>query len=284
MALLLAGFSALLYGIADFSGGFAAGRSRLLPVLLVSQVVGLATALAAVAALATLGHGLPTRADLAWSCLAGLFGAMGLVMLWGGIAKSIVAIVSPASAVVGAVIPVLFAVLSGERPSATALAGCALCLPAILLLSWEQDAGEHHRHGSVRSALVYGILAGLGFGIFFVALSRAGARAGLWPVVAARVASLLAFLIAWAAAREPFKLERNALAPTLLAGAADMGANILFLLATQCGMLSLVAMITALFPAPTVILARIFLKQRIPPLRFAGLVLALSGAALISVR
>ena len=280
MALILAGFSALLYGIADFSGGFAAGRSRLLSVLLLSQLVGLVTALAA---LAILGHGLPTWHDLAWSFLAGLFGAMGLVMLWGGIAKSIVAIVSPASAVVGAVIPVLFAVLSGERPSAIAFAGCALCLPAILLLSWEQDAGEH-RHGSVRSALGYGVLAGLGFGVFFIALSRTSPRAGLWPIVAARVASFAAFILAWAASRETFKLERNALVPTLLAGAADMGANILFLLATQCGMLSLVAIITSLFPAPTVVLARVFLKQRIPPLRFAGLVLALSGVCLISLR
>lgn len=277
---MLAGFSALLYGIADFSGGFAAGRSRLLSVLLLSQLVGLATALSA---LAILGHGAPTLRDLGWSFLAGLFGSMGMVMLWGGIARSIVAIVSPASAVVGAVIPILFAVLSGERPSATALIGCALCLPAILLLSWE-PAGADQRHGTVRSALAYGTLAGLGFGVFFIALSRTSPQAGMWPIVAARVASFAAFIIVWAVSRQPFKLERKALAPTLLAGAADMGANILFLLATQCGMLSLVSMITALFPAPTVILARIFLNQRIPPLRFAGLVLALSGVGLISLR
>ena len=84
--------------------------------------------------------------------------------------------------------------------------------------------------------------------------------------------------------RQPFKVERAGLTPTLIAGAADMGANLLFLLATQSGLLSLVAIITSLFPAPTVLLARIFLHQRIPPVRLAGLALALTGVGLISLR
>jgi drug/metabolite transporter (DMT)-like permease len=103
-------------------------------------------------------------------------------------------------------------------------------------------------------------------------------------LIAARVASITAFVIAMLIAREPFKIEREGLPATLIAGGADMGANILFLLASQSGMLSLVAIITSLFPAPTVILARIFLHQRIPPARLAGLILALTGVGLISLR
>lgn len=282
MALVLAGLSALLYGIADFSGGYAASRSRLLSVLVLSQLVGTAVALAA---LAVMGQGLPPSRDLAWGFTAGLAGSMGLFMLYGGIAKSVVAIVSPASALVGASIPVLFAVILGERPSTTALMGCGLCLPAIILLTWEADAGEYARESAgVKAALVYGVLAGLGFGIFFVSLSRSHPSAGAWPLVAARVASLSAFAVAMVMARQPFRVERSGLPASLIAGSADMGANILFLLATQSGMLSLVAIVTSLFPAPTVVLARIFLHQKIPPVRLAGLALSLAGVALISVR
>jgi drug/metabolite transporter (DMT)-like permease len=280
MALLLAGFAALSYGIADFCGGFAAGRSRLLPVLFLSQALGL---LVALAALAVLGHGLPSPMDLMWGFLAGLTGSIGLFMLYGGIAKSIVAIVSPASAVVGAILPVLFGLLLGERPSTAAVVGSALCLPAILLLTWE-GAGGPHGGKTIKTALVYGVLAGLGFGFFFISLSRVRPDAGLWPLVAARVASISAFAIALLVRREPFKVGRDGRAPALIAGAADMGANILFLLASQSGLLSLVAIVTSLYPAPTVILARIFLHQRIPPARLAGLALALTGVGLISLR
>ena len=280
MAFLLAGLSALFYGIADFAGGCAARRSRLLPVLLLSQLLGITVA---GLALAAMWPGPPRLQDLLWGLLAGLVGSMGLFMLYGGIARSIVAIVSPTSAVVGAILPVLLGVLLGERPSVTALAGCALCLPAVLLLTREAGGGEHGGR-SVRTALVYGVLAGLGFGVFFAAISRASPGAGLWPLVAARVGSIAASVIALALARQPLRTEREDLAPTLIAGAADMGANIMFLLAAQSGMLSLVVIIVSLSPAPTVILARLFLGQRITPVRWAGLALALTGVGLIGVR
>jgi drug/metabolite transporter (DMT)-like permease len=280
MALLLAGCSALLYGIADFSGGFAAGRSRLLPVLVLSQLLG---TLVVLAALPFLSQGQPSLRDLLWGFLAGLTGSMGLFMLYGGIARSIVAVVSPTSAVVGAIIPVLSGLLLGDRPSAHAILGSLLCLPAILMLSWERGTTATSQR-SVKTALGYGVLAGLGFGVFFTTLSRAGSGSGVWPLLAARVASISAFLLAMFATREPFRVDRRGLAPALVAGAADMGANILFLLASQSGMLSLVAIVTSLFPAPTVLLARVFLHQRIPPVRLAGLFLALAGVGLISLR
>jgi drug/metabolite transporter (DMT)-like permease len=280
MALILAGFAALFYGVADFGGGLAARRSRLLPVLLFSQLVGISVA---AAALAVRWPGLPPLRDLGWGFLAGSFGTLGLYMLYGGIGRSIVAIVSPTSAVAGALLPLLFAVCLGERPSLCALAGCALCLPAVLLLTREADGGEHDRQ-AIRTALGYGVLAGLGFGVFFTAISRAGSGSGLWPLVAARVASIAATLVILAAGRQPVRVEPGDLAPTLAAGAADMGGNILFLLASQSGLLSLVVIITSLSPAPTVLLARLFLAQRITWERWAGLALALTGVGLISLR
>jgi drug/metabolite transporter (DMT)-like permease len=278
--LLMAGFSALLYGIADFSGGFAAGRSRLLPVLVLSQVMGTVVALLAVA---VMGRAHPAWQDLAWGATAGLTGSLGLAMLYGGIARSIVAIVSPVSAVVGAMLPVLFAFALGERPSALALAGCCLCLPAIVLLTWERGSAGR-MEGSIRTALTYGLLAGLGFGLFFVSISRARPSAGFWPMVAARAASLSVFAGALLARRERFSVAWRALPAALLAGSADMVANLLFMLASQTGMLSLAAVITSLYPAPTVLLARFVLGQRLPAVRIAGLALAITGVALISLR
>lgn len=280
MALLLAGLSALLYGIADFSGGYAAGKSRLLSVLILSQIMGTTVALVA---LVFMGSAAPSLRDVLWGFLAGLCGSMGLFMLYGGIAKSIVAIVSPASALVGAIIPVMFALLHGERPSTPAMFGSALCLPAILLLSWERGTDESSQK-SIHLALTYGVLAGLGFGIFFVALSRARPEAGIWPLLGARAASITAFIVAQVFSRQAFRVERSGLGAALIAGAADMGANVLFLLASQSGLLSLVAVITSLFPAPTVILARFVFHQKIPPARLTGLLLALAGVALISLR
>jgi drug/metabolite transporter (DMT)-like permease len=280
MAVILAGLSALFFGIADFGGGFAARRSKLLSILLVSQVLGLAIAGLAVAAR---GSGPPPVPDLLWGFLAGLVGTMGLFMLYGGIARSIVAIVSPTSAVIGALIPVLLGLLLGERPSTTAVIGSALCLPAVLMLTREARGGEHDGR-SIKSALVYGGLAGLGFGLFFTAISRVGPGSGLWPLIAARVASLTATIVAMIVLRQRPRLEPGDLPPTLVAGAADMLANIMFMLACRSGLLSLVVIIVSLSPAPTVILARFFLAQRITAVRWAGMVLALAGVGLISVR
>ena len=280
MAAWLAGWAALAYGVADFCGGFASRRSPVLSVLLASQVVGVLTALALIAAL---GGRPPAPRDLGWGFLAGLIGAFGLFLLYRGIARSIVAIVAPASAVVGAVLPVAFGLALGERPPVPAILGCALCLPAILLLSWEGRC-EPHGKGATRAALGYGTLAGLTFGGFFIALSRTGHGAGAWPLVAARVAAILAFGTAMAATRQRLRIRPGDRILTLVTGTAHMGANFLFLLAAHAGMLSLAAVITSLYPAPTVVLARVFLRQRVPPARMAGLALALAGVALISLK
>ena len=280
MALVLAGWAALCYGVADFCGGFAARRSALLPVLVLSQAAG---TLVAVMAAWALGQAVCSRADLGWGFLAGVTGSLGLFLLYGGLARSIVAIVSPASAMVAALLPVLFGLLLGERPPAPAVAGAALCFPAILLLTWDGDRSTRGGQAA-RTALGYGLLAGLGFGCFFITLSRTHAQAGAWPLVAARAASLTAFAGALLVSRQPFRISRADLPPALASGAADMGANVLFLLAAHGGMLSLVSVIASLYPAPTVLLAGIFMHQRVPPIRLAGLALALTGVALISLR
>lgn len=280
MALLLAGLSAFLYGIADFFGGFASRKSHVFSVLVLSQCIGITITLTTII---IQGHGWPHTADIAWGILAGITGVFGLYMLYKGIAKSIVAIVSPASAVVGAFVSIVFALLHGEQPSIVAIAGSIICLPAIVLLTREGPLGSTEKE-SIRTAFVYGLLSGLGFGVFFISLSRCDSSSGVWPLLAAKLTSIIVTSTIMISTKQPFKIERGGLISALTAGLADMGANILFMVATQLGMLSLVVVITSLFPAPTVILARIFLKQKIPRIRLIGIILALIGVALISTQ
>jgi drug/metabolite transporter (DMT)-like permease len=279
MPILLAGLSALMYGFADFAGGYASSKSHVLSVVVVSQAVGL---LLALAFLAAAGTPFPGAGDLAWGVCAGVMGALGLITLYRGLASSVVAIVSPVSALVSAILPAIYGLAVGERLSGLTLAGSALCVPAILLLSWGGAGGGERK--AIRSAFLQGCLAGLGFGGFFIAVSRTSQASGLWPLVASRCASIAVVTVSMVVARKGLKLLRASRVSALGSGLADMGANIFFLLATRAGPLALVSVVSSLYPAPTVLLGRAFLGQRIPPVRAIGLVLALAGVALISVK
>jgi drug/metabolite transporter (DMT)-like permease len=278
MSVLLAALSALCYGAADFSGGFAARRSPLVPVLVTSQTAG--TLLALTFVLAS-GEAVPAGRDLAWGAAAGVAGAVGLALLYRGIAGGLVAIVSPTAALVGAAIPVAFGILSGERPSPAALAGSALCLPAILLLSWVRGVADRR---ALRSALAHAVLSGTFIGLFFIAVAGSSPGSGLWPILAARGASVTLLVAAAFLSRQRLAVSRAGALPTLVAGVTDMAANVLFLLATREGFLSLAVIVASLYPAPTVLLARVFFREHIPPVRALGLALAVAGIALIGLR
>jgi drug/metabolite transporter (DMT)-like permease len=277
MSVLLAAVSALLYGGADFYGGLATRRSAVSSVLVFSQLVGLAIALAAVAVFRT---ALPGIADLAWGAVAGVCGAAGLAALYTALATTVVAVASPVAAVVGTVLPVALGLAVGERPGPLAWAGIAVALPAVVLLT--AGAGPGAGTGSPRRAALLGTAAGTGFGLFFFAVSRTAPDSGLWPLVAARVSTIALVVLAAAVTGRSLRPERGSIGAILAAGALDMGANIAFLLASRTGMISIAAAVTALYPGPTVLLARIVLRERLTRLRVAGLALALVGVALIS--
>ncbi len=185
MAILLAGLSALLYGAADFCGGLGTRKGSLLAVLVFSQLVGFFLALGAAL---LLGDPLPGIADLGWGALAGACGAAGLAALYTAIATTPVAVASPVASVIGAAIPVLLGVLGGERPTAVHWIGIVLALPAMVLLSAGR-LGPRDRSAARRAAGL-GSLAGLGFGLFFFVIARTSHASGIWPLVAARVATI----------------------------------------------------------------------------------------------
>jgi drug/metabolite transporter (DMT)-like permease len=279
VTIILASLSALLYGLADFSGGWATRRNAVFSVMLVSQAAGLAVALAAAP---LVGPNAPTIADFAWGLAAGLSGAAGISFLYRGLAAHEAAVVSPLSALVGAVVPAAFGLALGESPSTLGKAGALLCLPAIVLLSWE--SGARGPRGAARASLLHGLGAGLGFGGFFILVSRSSSGSGLWPLVAARVGSLSAIAIMIASRRERPSVGRADWPIALFAGAADMAANVLFLLATRSGLLVLTTVVTSLYPAPTVLLAVAVGGQRLTVPKAAGIAVAIAGVALIGLR
>jgi drug/metabolite transporter (DMT)-like permease len=265
-----------MYGAADFCGGLATRRESILPVLVFSQLVGLVVA---VVAAILLREAVPGAHDLLWGIAGGVCGAAGIGALYTAIATSPVAVASPLAAVVGAAIPVILGVASGERPSTLAWVGIAIALPAIVLLAAGRT--EAHAPGSVRRAAVLGTAAGLGFGLFFFAISRTSHASGLWPLVAARCTTVALVGIYAAFAGRSLR-PGHGFPVILLAGALDMGANIAFLLASRIGLLTVAAVVTSLYPGPTVVLALIVFRERMGTARIAGLVLALVGVALIS--
>jgi drug/metabolite transporter (DMT)-like permease len=180
-------------------------------------------------------------------------------------------------------LPLSVGLISGDQPGTMALLGMGLCVPAIFFLSsGSANIGTDKQRAG--SSLYHGLVAGLGFGLFYVALSRPGVHSGFWPLVAARLASISMALVVMLARREPLIIRKGSLIPAILAGILDMAANIMFVLASSSGMLSIAAIIVSLYPVPTVLMARLVFKERITPARGIGLGLSLAGLALISAR
>lgn len=221
--------------------------------------------------------------DVVFGTLGGLAGVVGLVLLYRGLAIGTMSIVAPTTALGAAVIPVGFGLIAGERPASWALAGAALSLLAIYLVSQPGEIGSEGSSGAfVANGLPEAIGAGIGFGVFFILLAETGSGSGLVPLLASRVASVTVLgLLALVAGRELW-LQGGGLRLALAAGIFDAGANALFLAAARTGLLSLVAVLSALYPASTIILARVVLGERIGRTQQLGLVAGLAGVVLIA--
>lgn len=278
MAALLALSAAVAYGVGDFLGGVAARRRPATVVVLWSHVVGLVLLLA----LAPLVGGSASARALTVGAAAGLLGGIGVALFYRGLSVGTMSVVAPVAALLSAAVPVVAGLAAGERPAPAALAGIAIALAAIVAVSRE-PAGAGHPHLRWQP-LALAVGAGLAFGLFFVAIAHAGPGAGLWPLVAARVASVTLFA-ALGAVRLTSRPSppSEALGPIVGCGVLDAGANVCFLLALDHGLMSVVAVLTALYPAGTVLLARYVLGERLGPVQRAGLGLAAVAAVLIAL-
>jgi drug/metabolite transporter (DMT)-like permease len=280
MAALLALISALCYGVSDFSGGLAARRVPATAVVLVSNAVSLVLAVLAVAFLPGSAY---SAGDVAWGAAAGAVGLLGVVLLYRGLAIGPMSVVAPLTAVLSAVVPVVVGVVRGERPGALAVTGVVLALPAMVLIGRESRGSHGGR--LTRRALISALSAGVSFGGFYVLLAQTGPSGGAWPLVGQRAASvaILLGLVAVAAMRRAATSAHGALRLAVIAGFTDFAANLAYVLATHRGLLALVAVISSLYPATTLLLARGLLKERLARQQTAGLLLAAAAVALIAV-
>lgn len=296
LAVFLALASAIGYGCSDFAAGLATRRASVIRVTLMSEAVSVAVV---ALALAVVGADPPSARAVAWGCVAGLAGVSGALALYVGFRHAAFSVAGPLSAVGAAGFSVLAGLLLGERPTALALTGIVLALPAIVGVSASVRAGRHEQpqqgggaaaaersatlaRGRASAGVGYGLVAGACFALLFIGLNRAGSSSGLWPVFCGQAAALAA--VACVAAftgdlRLPGARGGWLAAVTGLTGAP---ATILYFLATHRGLLAIAAVISSLYPAVTIMLARVLLGERLTSVRLAGLTLAAASVALIA--
>jgi drug/metabolite transporter (DMT)-like permease len=277
MGIILALAAALIYGAADFFGGLATKRAVVWAVVFVSGAVGLATALLA---LPLLGVGPPPLRDLALGVMIGLVGLVGIAALYRGLAIARMSVVAPITAVVAAAMPIVYGVLRGERPSLFAIVGIALALGAVALVSRASDEDVAGDPEPQRAGLLLACLSGVGFGLVYVLL--AASSRGAWPLIASRTTFIACtgLIVLWL--RAPLLQPPGMIRLAALSGVLDMGANVLYLLALRHTLVSIAAVIASLYPASTVVLARIVLHERLHGVQWAGVACALVGVILMA--
>jgi len=273
--ILLGLASAAAWGAGDFSGGLASKRTSAYSVVILSQFVSLVLL---VLSAVLIPEGDNSLRDMVLGGIAGVCGAVGLVALYSGLARGPMGVVAPITAVVAAIVPVIFSILNEGFPAMEVFVGFIIALIAVWLISQgDQDAKIH------LSDLRLPIIAGFGFGIFFILIDQVSSNAILWPLVSARSALILVVFIVG-------MLSRNIELPVLtrlpiiaLAGIFDTGGNVFFALATRVGRLDISAILSSLYPAATVVLAWIILKERLAMRQWIGILLALVAVILIAI-
>jgi drug/metabolite transporter (DMT)-like permease len=272
--ILLALASAGFYGAADFLGGIATRRAQTVVVTLVSQCAGLILLALFIPALPLAS---PERNDYLWGIASGFAGSAGVALLYRALAVGTMSIVAPITAVCAVAVPVLIAFALGERPGVLPVAGIAMAIVAIALVSRGESMEASHPSRGVLLALI----AGVAVGVFFFCLERTGPDAGLWPLIAGRLTSVPIFAVLTLAGRHSLRMGVSVVRIAVACGALDMLANALYLVATRHGPLSLVATLASLYPASTVLLARLTLGERLTPAQMAGVMCAMLAVLLI---
>ena len=269
--------SAVLYGAADFTGGLATRRASTIPIVFLSQLSGLVSLLLL---LPLLEAATPTRLDMVWGVVAGLTGGVGVALLYRALAIGTMAVVAPTTAVCAVTIPVVVSVFLGERPAPLAVLGIVLGVVSIVLVSKQTTPAGGDSSGyskGVGTALA----SGVAIGFFFLALAQTRTEAGMWPLVASRSLSVLLFGVAAIAGRSAIRMPAPVLGLAVLCGVIDMLANALYLVAARVGPLSIVVTLSSLYPASTVLLARVVLGERLNLWQVSGVGCALAAVVLI---
>ena len=274
MALLLGLGAGLSFGAADFVGGLAAKRSPATTVTVLSQVAGFIVLLAV---LPFLG-GTISAAALGFGALAGIAGSLGLVAYLRALAAGPMGLVAPITSITAVAVPVVAGLLAGERLSVLATGGLVLGLVAIGIVAG--GGGRTREAGSAGPLLA--VVGGLLVGAFLVLLDHTPDTSGLWPLVGARLASLT-MLGLWTFATRAELPSRVNLRLIVGSGILDMSANVLFLLATRVGALTVTSLLVSMSPVVIVLLARQVLAERLHRSQVTAVALSLVAVAAVTI-
>lgn len=281
IAVSLALVAALAYGVSDFLGGVLSTSRSSWTVAWVSQ---LTAALATVVVALVFLPGDPQPADFAWAAAGGVGEAVGIGALYRGLSQGRMGVVAPVSGVGAALVPVVVGLVTGDQPSPLAWVGIAVAFPAVYLIPQSPDRAPDADRASTRAGVANGILAGVGFGAQFALVGQIGAGSGLFPIALLWLVSAATVILTASALRQPWLPRRGSpLAPVFAFGPISALAVVSFLLATGQGMLTTVSVIAALYPAVTVGMAAVVLRERVGRWQAVGLGLAVAAVVLVTL-
>ena len=283
---LLALAAAAGYGGSDYAAGLAARRASVVRVTVLVEVTSAALLMCVIPFISSQA---PSLTSALWGIAAGASGVAGAMALYLGFRHAAFSVASSISAVGSAAFSVLAGVALGEHPGALSLAGIALALPAIVAVSAPSSRAtpgvappgqqRQHKHAV---GVGLGLAAGAGFGMFFIGLNEAGSVNDLWPIVISQLAAMVTVTFVAAATRDLRLPPPGARRLSVMTGAIGAAGTTMFFLSTHHGLLAVTAVITALYPAVTIVLARVVSGERLTGLRIIGLSLAAASVALIA--
>jgi len=274
--------ASLTWGSGDFCGGMAARRLNATLVVIAAYSIGFVLLIG----LALLWHeAAPSRLDILWGIFAGVSGGLGLILFYSALAVGRMGIIAPTSATLSAGLPVLFSIVTQGAPNVLQIGGFAAALVAIVLVSSPER--EKGRPKGIGLAL----LAGCGFGLFFILISRVGSQETFWPLAVARLSAVVSLTLL-ALLRKRLTTETQSpgkigpwrvILPFILgSGILDALGNTFFVLAAHAGRLDVASVLSSLYPAATVLLAALVLHERVNRMQRLGILLALIAIPLIS--
>ena len=276
MTALIATLASGLFGTADFLGGLASRRDSAVVVTIRSQIAGgLVLLVASLIVPATVG-----RADIALGVVAGVSGGIGVLALYAGLATGRMSVVAPVTAALTGTLPAAVDFIRGTQVAPLALSGIVLALAAVVIVS---ISGHDHSDGSARRALLFAVIAGVGFSGSLLSFASTAPTSGFWPTVAARITSVTMLSILAVARGQGLALSGDALKPALWAGLFDGLATISVITAIRLGPLAVASVLSSLYPVVTVLLARYILEERLHGWQRVGVVMALAAVVLAAL-
>ncbi len=271
--------AAISWGGGDFSGGLSSRRVGAYRAVFLAEALGLVFLLIV---LAIFREALPPLLGLALAAGVGAFGSLSLLILYRAMEVSKMSIAAPVSALLAAGFPVLAGALTDGMPKISQFAGFGLALAAVWMVSQSGEAGKPHLQSVADLRLP--LLAGIGFGTYFIIIHRVAQESTLWPMIASRTGgTLMLALVVLGMRREALNIPAREWPLVTLCGILDVGGNFFYILASQVGRLDISAVLSSLYPGVTALLAWVLIKEHISGPQRVGIFLALAAIVLMTI-